>query len=335
MTGARSAAKRMDDLDLVKQVVQLACRAPSVHNTQPWRWRSDGENIELRADRDRQLVVSDPAGRNMVISCGAALHHLAVASAGVGRALEVTRLPDVDDPDLLAVAELGRSVPVGPADTASLDALERRVTDRRRFTSWPVPDERLDQLALDDDRRGTRILALHGEATGHTLERLVDRAMEVQRDDPRAADEQRRWTGRASPDGIPLVSLPAQEHVGERRDRFDRIVEPDDETRPLEASDGVLAICTARDDVRAWLDAGEALSALWLRATVAGLSLVPLSQVIEVEETRQTLVDQLFFAMAQPQMLVRIGWQEVGRSPMPHSPRRAFEEVFEGDLQQR
>jgi len=324
----RAAPTSADHLGLAHQIIQLACRAPSVHNTQPWRWRIDGPRIELLADRSRQLAVSDGSGRNLAISCGAALHHLRVAAAGLGRAIDVTRLPHVGDPDLLAVVELGRALPVRPADTELLDALERRVTDRRRFTSWPVPEERLDRLAADDERWGTRVLALHGDATRHTLESLVDWAMEVQRGDPRRADEQRRWTGRASPDGVPLVSLPPQEHLGERRDRFDRIVDPAEETNSVERSDGVLAICTAHDDVRAWLDAGEALSALWLRATNAGLSVVPLSQVIEVAETRQTLIDQLFFAMARPQLLLRIGWQEVSRSPMPATPRRPLGEVL-------
>lgn len=324
-----STVNRTHDLEVIHQLIRSACRAPSVHNTQPWRWHVDGTRIELRADHDRQLAISDPDGRNLTISCGAALHHLAVASAGVGRALEVDRLPDDDDPDLLAVAELGRVTAVGPADTEMLEALERRVTDRRRFTSWPVPEERLDKLAIDDDRFGTRIVALHGEATRHTLEQLVDRAMEVQGRDSRYADEQRQWTGRTSPDGIPLASLPPQEHVAERRDRFDRMVERAADANSLERSDGVMAICTTRDDVRAWLGAGEALSALWLRTTIAGLSLVPLSQVIEVEETRQALFDQLFFAMARPQILVRIGWQEVGRTPLPLTPRRPLDEVIE------
>lgn len=330
MTRTRSAAKDRADLELVHEVVRLACRAPSVHNTQPWRWRIDGPRIELRADRTRQLAISDPDGRNLTISCGAALHHLAVASAGMGRSLTVSRLPDIDDPDLLAVGELGPTTPIARADAEKLDALRRRVTDRRRFTSWPVPEERLDRLAEYDERWGTRILALHGDSARHTLERLVDRAMEVHRRDPGYVDEQRQWTARTSSDGLPLSSLPPQDHVGERRDRFDRIVEPaNGDATSLERTDGVLAICTVRDDVRGWLDAGEALSALWLRTTIAGLSLVPLSQVIEVEETRQALFDQLFFAMARPQLLVRIGWQEMGRAPLPLTPRRDLHEVLE------
>ncbi len=85
----------------------------------------------------------------------------------------------------------------------------------------------------------------------------------------------------------------------------------------VESSDGLMAICSAADDQLSWLEAGEALSALWLRATQDGLSIVPLSQVIEVDETRQALHQDVFDAMARPQILVRIGWSE----SYPHAPR--------------
>src|SRR4051794_28766790 len=77
-SGARTAT---ETAEVVLQAVGDACRAPSVHNTQPWRWLIDGTRVELRVDRERQLMVSDPAGRNLLISCGAALHHLEVAAA--------------------------------------------------------------------------------------------------------------------------------------------------------------------------------------------------------------------------------------------------------------
>ena len=89
----------------------------------------------------------------------------------------------------------------------------------------------------------------------------------------------------------------------------------------------MLAICTSTDTPAAWLDAGETLSALWLRATRDGLSLVPLSQVIEVEETRASLRSSVFYDMAQPQLLVRVGWQEITRPPQPSSPRRPVDDV--------
>ena len=76
----------------LEHAVEHALRAPSVHNTQPWRWRIDPADgvVELHADRGRQLTATDPDGRDLLISCGAALGHLAVALragiSGAGRA---------------------------------------------------------------------------------------------------------------------------------------------------------------------------------------------------------------------------------------------------------
>lgn len=321
--------RRDDD---ARAAVETACRAPSVHNTQPWRWRINGSTIELHSDRDRQLTASDPEGRNLLISCGAALHHLQVAAANLGRELETSRRPDAADPDLVAVAELGRRVPVAPADAELLRALLHRTTDRRRFTTWPVPDQRLEKLAEVAQGWGTRIAVLTAPSSRATVERLVERAIEIQRDDPAARAEQERWVRRSRPfDGVPASAVPPQDHASEVPDRFDRATTAHDPRQSVVPGDGVLAICTARDDAAAWLDTGETLSALWLRATIAGMSIVPLSQVIEVEQTRLSLRHRVFLDGAHPQLLVRVGWQAATRPALPPVPRRPLADVLDRD----
>ncbi|MGE5831069.1 MAG: nitroreductase, partial [Micromonosporaceae bacterium] len=96
------------------QAARLAGFAPSIHNTQPWHWRIDGSTMELLAEPTRQLAVTDPEGRMLTISCGAALHHVRVALAAEGWAVDVERVPDRDDRDLLARLDLAGTVPVAP-----------------------------------------------------------------------------------------------------------------------------------------------------------------------------------------------------------------------------
>ena len=95
----------------------------------------------------------------------------------------------------------------------------------------------------------------------------------------------------------------------------------------VENSDGLMAICSAADDQQSWLEAGQALSALWLQATHDGLSIVPLSQVVEVEETRQALHQDVFDGLARPQILVRVGWSEATRTRLDRTPRRPVDDV--------
>jgi nitroreductase len=316
-----------------RRVVDLARRAPSVHNTQPWTWSIHGDALELHADRTRQLEAADPEGRNLVLSCGTALHHALVAARAQGWAPVVDTLPDPRDPDLLARIRL-RPAEV-PVDAAQwFEAIGARCTDRRRFTSWPIPDERLQRFSSVTRSLGATVVPILDPQKRQRLERLVDRAMEVQDQDLRVRMEERAWTGHSADDGLvdPVDVSWGGGHTRRRRTRFDHEAEPpavraDIAVRPIESSDGLLVVVTEDDGRLSWLHAGEALSALWLEATTEGLSIVPLSQVVEVTETRISL-DDLLGPGLRPQILLRVGWQEIGRRDLPRTPRRSLDEIL-------
>lgn len=282
-------------------LVALACRAPSLHNSQPWRWRvepgdRDGVlgTVELLADPSRLPDATDADGRLLRVSCGAALHHLRVGAAAHGWATAVDRLPDVRRPEVLARVSLARGE-VAPTAEADLAAIAARVTDRRRFTSWPVPDARLEHLAAVGSREGAEVVPLLDLARRRRLALLVDRARE-------------HPAGRPSPDRGP----------GDGGDGGDQ------------SGDGVLVVATAGDETIDHLRAGEALSALWLRATTQRLSVVPLSQVVADERTRDALRTEVLGGALHPQLVVRLGWQEIARSTLPRTPRRGLGEVLVG-----
>src|SRR5215813_5388745 len=105
--------------------------APSIHNTQPWRWRLSADTLELWAARDRQLPMTDPAGRLLAISCGAALHHARVALAAEGWQVTVDRLPDPRQPDLLARLTSAAPIEMTKPAVRLLQTARVRHTDRR------------------------------------------------------------------------------------------------------------------------------------------------------------------------------------------------------------
>lgn len=319
-------------LDLLRGVVELACRAPSVRNTQPWRWRTLGDSaLELYADRDRQLPVADPDGRNLSLSCGAAIHHAIVAAGAMGMTPTVELMPDPVDTDLLARLHLFPGHP-HPNAQPTLRALEQRCTDRRRFTSWPVPDTRLTHLAEAAAGWGAYAIPITDVTARFRTELLVHRAMTSQESDLRFAEEQAEWMDHSTVDGIPATTATPTPTPGarpaQRPNRFAGRPDMDEDQRLVESSDGLIAICTAHDDQHSWLQAGQALSALWLRATTDGLSIVPLSQLIEVRESRDALHNGVLAGMARPQLLVRVGWQEIARSGLPPTPRRGLDDVL-------
>ena len=325
-------------LPLTHELIRSACSAPSVHNTQPWTWRvPDPSTVELYADPSRQLHATDPRGRNLAISCGAALHQLQVAAEAFGLVADVALMPLGDDQLLLARIHLS-SGHIERDSVEMLTALENRLSDRRGFSSWDVPPTRLRHLCESAAEWGAHAVPLTDPWPRHRAEDLLEEARRIQAADPRVSEEQATWADRLDPDsvdGIPTHNtVPAQRaETTHRATRFDPLRTPSPTARAAstpapEPLDGLVAICTSRDDVRAWLHAGEAMSAVWLRATLGGLAVTPVSQVIEVDSTRRRLQHDVFAYTGQPQIMLRIGWPAVSRPALPHTPRRPLEDVL-------
>lgn len=326
-------------LPLVHELVRSACSAPSVHNSQPWSWRVlDTTTIELYPDRSRQLRATDPQGRDLAISCGAALHHLAVAAEAFGLVAEIVLLPSGEDEDLLARVHLAPG-DIGITSVDMLAALENRQTDRRGFSTWEVPTARLRHLCDTARGSGAYAMPLIDPWVRHRAEELLEQARRTQSADPQLSHEQSTWVDRLDPEsveGIPTENTVPTERSGttHRPSRFEPVptkgpvdTGKEGDLEP-ERTDGLVAICTAGDDLRSWLQAGQTMSALWLKATLGGLAVTPVSQVIEVEETRQLLQHDLFLYAGRPQILLRIGWPEVARPALPRTPRRSHKDVL-------
>jgi hypothetical protein len=310
-----------------RRLVSLAVRAPSVHNTQPWAWRIHPDGIDLYADESRRLDAADPAGRNLVISCGAALHHLRVVARASGLMPEVARLPDPDDPTFLAQVRFSPA-PLPRSAAADLRAVQERCTDRRRFTSWPVPNERLRLLAREVEEDGGAAVPVTDVTDRFRVDLMVRQAFRLQLRDARIVEEVQRWTDRNAYDGLPSDHLPVRPVVPDTLpSRFDEGLLPDS-GQEVESGDGLILLCGDDDSRASWLRGGESLSALWLSAAKGGLSVVPLSQVIEVSETREALQNQVLGDGAVPLLLILVGWQPISRSQLEPTPRRPLDDVL-------
>lgn len=120
--------------------------APSIHNTQPWRWRVNGDTLELYAEPTRQLPASDPGERMVLLGCGAALHHVRIALAAHGWRVEVDRMPVLDRPRLLARLSLSGRLAVTREAMRLLHTIRIRHTDRRAVTDTPVTSGAIDAI---------------------------------------------------------------------------------------------------------------------------------------------------------------------------------------------
>ncbi|MFC5235965.1 Acg family FMN-binding oxidoreductase [Pseudonocardia zijingensis] len=316
------------DQRTVRTALALAARAPSIHNSQPWRWVVGPRSVHLYADLRRWLPATDAQGRDLIVSCGAALHHLRVALAAAGLASSLRRMPNPTEPNHLAALEL-HPRPAGDAELALAAAISRRRTDRRRFVDWEVPAAFIDELIERAAGQGVLLRAVTEAAPRARLVAAIREAAEIQEGDAAYRTETAVWSGGyADVDGVPAANLlrdPVATGAGTARRFSEGLIE---QTAGDPDGAALLMLATASDDTLAQLRAGEALSAVLLHATTLGLATCPLSQPLEVGSTRQVVQDEVLGGSAVPQLVVRAGWAPAG-APLPPTPRRPIDETIE------
>jgi Nitroreductase family len=300
-----------------------------LHNSQPWRFRVQPDLIELWADPERALPAADPSGREQRLACGAALYNLRLALQGCGVRPLVTLQSDPDQPDLLACVRYGGRKAPTPAQLRLLAAVPKRHTNRMPFTDEPLTaGERnaLRRAALDE---GAWLHFVDDRGQREEVARLAAQAHTIQQADPAFRMEVERWTAVTEDrdDGIPSH---ANEH---RPSAHEQWVKRDftGGRGPTTAAVGVrfehdpaiAVISPYAFGVSADVTAGQAMQHVLLTATAEGLTASFLSQVVEVEQTREQL-RRLIRAGRSPRMVLRIGrgW------PVQATPRRAVDDLL-------
>ncbi len=319
---------RFPDEGTIRTVLTLASRAPSVHNTQPWRWRVGVSSLHLFADTSRQLPHTDPDCRDLILSCGAALNHCVMALAAVGWQAKVSRLPDPADPSHLAAIELIPHFP-DQLDIMLAAAMPRRRTDRRHYSFWPVP---VADIALMSARAARMGVVLHRVESMDMLNAVVLQSVSAHAADSDYLVELTDWSGRhASAAGVPARNAPAPDPaaaIPSRRFAGAALAMTPDVS--AEDDNGVvLALGTRNDDRLAQLRAGEATSVVLLTATAMGLASCPVTEPLEIAETRAAVRTDVFGDNSYPQMLLRVGWAPINADPLPATPRRALDDTVD------
>jgi len=331
--GEMSAAS--SPAEISRFVVEAAVYAPSLHNTQPWWFGTGDREISVHADVERRLPVADPDGREMLISCGAALFTARAALRYLGFRPTVEVLPDPDLPNL--VARIG----YGGGRTAAVDyeralfaEIPRRRTHRGGFDPEPLPSALLSALRDEAAREKATLRILGDEGERGALSAVVEAANFALRLDGARAKEESRWApppGSVRRDGVPATAYPA------RPVRTDPAFPGRDFAHghgwglPVGAGEGMLpraaglvaVLTTAVDQPLDWIRAGQALQRVLLLASSSGVSAALHSQPLELSELR-TFIRTHLCGGAYPQMVLRLGM--TGETAV--SVRRPVDEVL-------
>jgi hypothetical protein len=300
----------------VDYLVAAAVWAPSVHNTQPWWFSADGRELVLYADRGRQLKVADPSGREMFISCGAALFTARLALRSLGWIPRAAILPDPADP--LLIARLSWSKRAAPAsyELRLFGQVMQRRTHRGGFDPLPIAEDLLGLLRAGASHDGAELRIITDEASRAFLAATVQSAEETMRVSSPHVRELAAWTSpprSPRPDGVPTTSYPA---------RPTRMF-PDFPSRdfahgrgwgiPPSSADtasrtpGVVCLLTTPGDGPAdWVKAGHALQRIALTSAACGVAVALHSQPLELAWLRELIHDHLRDS-SYPQLVLRLG----------------------------
>ena len=307
-------------------LIRVAARAPSLHNTQPWRFTVRRHAIELYADHDRQLP-EDPGGREMLISCGAALYGLRLAVRSLGHVPEVDLLGPArpGGPRPLARVRLGAALPMTPDEQKMLTAVPHRHTHRGPFEPEPLPEGLLPRLQQDALAEGATLAVIETDDDSPDLAAILAVASLRQVLDPVSQADVERWTrdlGSLARDGVPAYAFPPTQarpagwlplrdfDLGRGLGQLPVGGPP----APVTA-----VLVTSGDGDEDWLRAGQALHRLLLRGASQWVFGNLQTQPLKVVWVRALIREQLALP-GWPQLLLQLGVARTTRATARRPP---------------
>lgn len=318
--------------ELLTRAVAFAVLAPSSHNTQPWSFRVRWDGLEIRLDRSRVLPIADPAAREMIISCGAALQNIRIALRYWGFAAKVDLLPHASTPDVLARVRVGGRRLPSKLNDLLFNAIRARHTNRAPFLPLPVPPRLIAALRSAAELEGAWFYQTTDARQRPMIAKFVAKGDRRQWIDGRFRREVTSWMRPNSAevrDGLPgyvfgmsdLVArfapaLLRRLPIGLTQAWHDRELALD---APL-----LVALGTSGDTPRHWMEAGQALQLVLLVAAAHGMSASFLNQPLQVPALRARIRSQLGVS-GWPQIILRMGYAPPTRA----TPRRELAEVLD------
>lgn len=311
-------------------LLEYGVLAPSSHNSQPWAFEIEENNIRVFADTSRQLEIADPGRRELYLSVGCALENLTITADhfGLDPHVEYTngegsRSSPESGLQHVATVELHGPADSPTAESALFEAIPKRQTNHNQFESRQVPDSLLEWLKNEAETEALGIEIVTDSSSRESIASLQRRADERLFADPAYREELAYWIGTGALGANWLTSrigklVVRYLNLGAREGR---------KNSKLVMSAPAVAVMTAEsDDVETCLKAGQVFERLALKATSEGLAVHPMSQILEVEEFRDELASDLDLEGTRPLHLFRLGYAD---SDDTRTPRRPVTEILE------
>lgn len=313
-------------------MIRQAAKAPSGHNTQPWRFRIGVGQIEIHPDYTKSLPVVDPDNRELFVSLGCATENLCLAAEYLGYVPSVS----ISDDGIITVCLLRGDTKGDEKDVSLFDQIDLRQTNRSVYDGGMITEEGMAALADIDLEDGVDLhLYPNGIKSYDVIARYVCEGNTHQMRDPSFKAELKSWMryNKKHQDetldglsyavfGAPnvprfiakcFISSTINEATQNKADR-----------RKIKSS-ALFVLFTTRNNTRAeWISLGRVLERFLLKSTALGIAHAYMNQPNEVSALSQRLAMELNLAEKYPTILLRLGYAK----RMPYSKRRQIEDIL-------
>ncbi|MEV5595185.1 hypothetical protein [Streptomyces sp. NPDC052496] len=299
--------------DKVRFLAQVAGRAPSAHNAQPWACTLVGDELHIGRHDAYALDAGDPTRRQTALSLAMYIEAFVVAAQRWGIHAHVTCTAQVPGDRTMAVLHLTECAPA--RNCPLYRAIWQRHTDRGPYAPLDKP-RWLDSLALPDTGADTRLFPITDREAAERIGALTGAGLATALSLPSLRRELAAlvyWHGEPAVRGMAAEALlPGTERCAMPASQWFS-----DHTRPEQAAETVrtvyatapglvMVVATRADDPRAWCDAGRTAYRVLLRAAAGGLAHDIQAGPVEVPALAARLAAELEPGW-RPQILLRIG----------------------------
>lgn len=311
----------------MQELVRYATLAASGHNTQPWKFAIEEDQISIFPDYTRSLPVVDPHDRELWISLGCALENLMIAARAAGYAPEVTYPEAADFIQVRLAAD-------SPQPSPLFEAIPLRQTTRSPYDGQPIRVADLEQVMALPLEPGVVLHFVTGPTGLEQVLEYVNQGNLIQYADRAFMDELIGWLRFNKKEALAtLDGLYARCSGNPEAPRWlGRMIvagtkpqqQAATDAKKLRSSPGAVVMASEADDKTAWVRTGQVYERLALQMTALNIKSAFLNQPIEVAGLRSQFQTALGLGASLPQLLVRFGYVE----PMPPSLRRPVEQVI-------
>ena len=313
-------------------LVAQAVKAPSGHNTQPWKFRQNGSVVEIHPDFDRRLPVVDPDDRELFVSLGCAAENLCLAAQNIGYESSVA----VGDTGVIAVALAeGADVKSSPL----FEQIDLRQTNRSIYTGEEIALDALKRLQAIRSEDGVSVHYYARQTKQfNDIEQCVLQGNTRQMQNESFKAELKSWMRfnkkhqDQTLDGLsyavfgapnvpcwiaePIMSMAINTRTQNKADR-----------EKIDSASHLVLFTTRENSRREWVNLGRTLQCFLLTATELGIAHAYLNQPNEQPEIAAEMAKTLDLDGEYPTVLLRVGYGE----QQAYSKRRSVGDVIAAD----